>query len=89
MRIEKCNLYKETCLEAGGTPINKLYGPLGLDASNSSLDILGYNVTAVQQTASHCRNVRTSTIGHNYCHTVFALLRVAFYLITCEHGEGD
>ena len=40
-------------LEASGTPIHKLDGPLGLDGCNGSIDILGDNITAIQHATSH------------------------------------
>jgi hypothetical protein len=40
-------------LEPCGTPVYKLDGSLGLDGGDGSVDILGDNVTSVQNTASH------------------------------------
>jgi len=43
----------EPYLEPGRAPVNKLNGPLGLDGSNSCLDVLGHDITAVEQAAGH------------------------------------
>ena len=58
-------------LEASGTPVNKLDGPLGLDRCNRRINIFGNNISAVQQTASH----------------VLAVSGVTFDLISNSNGE--
>ena len=40
-------------LEASRAPVDELDCPLGLDASNGGLDILGNDVSTVKQAASH------------------------------------
>merc|ERR1719391_699954 len=40
-------------LEACGTPVNKLDTPLALDSGDSSVDILGHDVAAVEHAAGH------------------------------------
>ena len=44
-------LAKKTYLETSRAPINKLDGPLGLDDTDGSIDILGDNITTVQHAA--------------------------------------
>merc|ERR1719167_1369564 len=46
-------LVVDTNLEAGGTPVDKLDAPLGLDGGNGSIDILGDNVASVEHAAGH------------------------------------
>lgn len=41
-------LVADTKLETGGTPIDKLDGPLSLDMRNSCLNVLGYDVATVE-----------------------------------------
>ena len=62
-------------LETSWAPINELDGALGLDGGNSSIDILGHDITAVQHAASH----------------VLAVTRVALrhHRGRLEHGVGD
>jgi hypothetical protein len=52
-------------LESSRAPVNKLNGPLGLDGGNSSVDILGDNVSTVHETASHVLSVTRITLGHH------------------------
>ena len=40
-------------LEASGTPVHKLDGPLGLDGGDGSIDILGDHVSPVEHAAGH------------------------------------
>jgi hypothetical protein len=54
---------------------HKLDGPLGLDGSNSGVDILGHNVSTVHETAGHVLSVTRIALGH---HTS-----------RLEHGVGD
>jgi len=46
-------------------PINKLNSPLSLDGGNSSIDILGNNITTVHQAASHVLPVSGITLSHH------------------------
>lgn len=46
-------------------PIDKLHSPLSLDGGNSSVDILGNNITTVHQAASHVLPVSGITLGHH------------------------
>uniref|UniRef100_A0A2C9KER9 Tubulin alpha chain n=1 Tax=Biomphalaria glabrata TaxID=6526 RepID=A0A2C9KER9_BIOGL len=46
------------------TPVNKLDGSLGLDGGNSSIDVLGDNITSVQHTAGHVLAMTWVTFHH-------------------------
>ena len=46
-------LVVDAALEAGGAPVHKLDGALGLDGGNSSVEILGDDITTIHQTARH------------------------------------
>ena len=46
-------LIADTKLETGRAPVDKLDGPLRLDDSNSSVNILGNDIAAVQECAGH------------------------------------
>ncbi len=46
-------LVVDAALKASGAPVHELDGPLGLDGGHSCIDVLGYNITTVHQTASH------------------------------------
>lgn len=65
-------LVVDTDLETGGTPVDKLDGPLGLNGSNGGVDVLGHDVTAVQHATSH----------------VFAVARVAFHHLVGRFKAG-
>uniref|UniRef100_T1JN73 Uncharacterized protein n=1 Tax=Strigamia maritima TaxID=126957 RepID=T1JN73_STRMM len=54
-------------LEAGGTPIDKLDGPLGLNGRDGRIDVFRHDVSTVQQATSH----------------VFAMSWVAFNHLVC------
>ena len=47
------SLITDTKLESGWAPIYDLNRLFGLDGGNSHLDILGNDITAVEQTTSH------------------------------------
>jgi hypothetical protein len=68
-------LKANTNLEASWAPVNELDGPLGLEGGNSCVDVLGDNVTAVQETSSH----------------VLSVARIALYhlIVGLEAGHGD
>ena len=51
-------------LETSGTPVHKLDGPLGLDGGNGSIDILGDNVSPVQEATGHVLSVARVTLDH-------------------------
>jgi hypothetical protein len=44
-----------TKLETGGTPVNKLDSTLGLDDGNCGIHVFGYDISAIEQSASHCK----------------------------------
>ena len=46
-------LIADTEFEAGRTPVNELDGALGLDDADGSVDVLGDDITTVEQSASH------------------------------------
>jgi len=61
------NVFQNKCkrhlyLETSWAPVNELNSSLGLDAGNSGLGILGHDVTAVEETASHLRDNQYQTI---------------------------
>ena len=47
-RWEQKKLLSQTDLKSSWAPVYKLNGPLSLDGSNGSVDILGYNITSIQ-----------------------------------------
>jgi len=51
-------------LESSGTPVNKLDGPLGLDGSDGSIDILGDNVAPVEEATGHVLAMTRVTLDH-------------------------
>ena len=51
-------------LEPGGTPVDELDGPLGLDGGDGSIDILGHDVTTVQHAAGHVLPVTWVALDH-------------------------
>merc|ERR1719369_2031876 len=51
-------------LETGRTPIHKLDGALGLDGSDGSVDILGYDITTVKETTGHVLAVTGVALHH-------------------------
>ena len=40
-------------LEASGTPVHELDGPLGLDRGDGGIDVLGNHVAPIQHAAGH------------------------------------
>ena len=46
-------LIDQQYLESCRAPVNKLDCALGLDGSDSSLDVLGHDITTVEQAAGH------------------------------------
>jgi len=57
-------LVVDTDLETGGTPVNELDGALGLDGGNGSVDILGDDVSTVQQATGHVLSVTGVALDH-------------------------
>ena len=58
-------LVVDTHLETGRAPVHKLNGTLGLDVSDSHVDILGHHITTVQEAASHVLTVTRVTLHHH------------------------
>ena len=52
-------------LEASGTPVDELDGPLGLDGGDRRVDVLGHDVAAVQQAAGHVLSLPRVTLKHS------------------------
>lgn len=46
-------LVVDAALEAGGAPVHKLDGALGLDGGHGRVHILGHHISAVHQAARH------------------------------------
>jgi len=57
-------LIVDTDLETSWAPIDKLDGAVGLDGGNSIVDILGNNVSTVEQTDSHVLSVTRIALDH-------------------------
>lgn len=57
-------LVVDSDLESGGTPVDELDGPLGLDGGDGSVDVLGDNVSSVQHAAGHVLAVTWVTFHH-------------------------
>jgi hypothetical protein len=65
-------------LEAGGTPVHELDGPLGLDVGDGGIDVLGHHVAAVQHAARHVLPCEKELIK-NLLMLVFLLIPTTFY----------
>ena len=52
-RHHSWGLVVDSDLEASGTPVDKLDGPLGLDGGNGRVNVLGHNVAAVEHATGH------------------------------------
>jgi len=57
-------LIVDTDLETSWAPVNELDGTLGLDGGNGSVDVLGDDITTVQQAASHVLSVTRVALDH-------------------------
>merc|ERR550539_1979873 len=51
-------------LEAGGTPVNELDAPLGLDGGDGGIDVLGDDITPVEETAGHVLPMARVALHH-------------------------
>ena len=60
-------------LEAGGTPVDELDGPLGLDGRDGRVDVLWHYIATIQQAHRH----------------VLAVSGVAFHLQIRENDESE
>ena len=56
-----------TNLKSSWAPVHELNSPLSLDGGNSSIDIFGYNITSIQQTACHILAMTRITLYHLVC----------------------
>lgn len=57
-------LVADTNLEASWAPIDELNGSLGLESGNSLVNILGHNITTVQQASGHVLSVLGVALDH-------------------------
>jgi hypothetical protein len=57
-------LEADTNLEASWAPVNELNGTLGLESGNGLVDILGNNITTVQQASSHILSIARIALNH-------------------------
>ena len=57
-------LVADTDLESSWAPINELDSALGLESCDSTVDIVGNNVTTVQQASGHVLSVAGVTLDH-------------------------
>jgi len=58
-------LIVNTAFEASWAPVDELDGSLGLDGGDSSVDILGDDITSVHEAASHIFTVSWVALGHH------------------------
>merc|ERR1711981_948860 len=63
-RNDSWRLVVDTNLEPGGTPVNKLDAPLGLDGGDGRIDILGDHIAPVEKTAGHVLPVSGVALPH-------------------------
>jgi len=64
-RDDSGRLIVDTSLETSRAPIDELDGSLGLDGSNSSIDILRDDITSVHHTASHVLTMSRVALSHH------------------------
>merc|ERR1719285_655557 len=57
-------LVVDTDLESGGTPVDKLDAPLGLDGGNGSVHVLGHHVSSVEEATGHVLAVTGVALDH-------------------------
>merc|ERR1711892_471471 len=57
-------LVVDSNLESSWTPVNKLDAPLGLDGGDSSVHILGDNISSVEKTAGHVLAMTRVALDH-------------------------
>lgn len=57
-------LEADTQLEASGAPVDKLDGALGLEVGDSTVGVLGNDITTVQQTGGHVLSVPGVALDH-------------------------
>jgi len=66
-RDDGWRLLVDAALEAGRAPVDELDGALGLDGRDCGVHVLGDDVTAVHQAASHVFAVARVALGHHSC----------------------
>jgi hypothetical protein len=64
-RDDRGRLVVDTALESSGAPVYELNGSLGLDDGNSSIDVLGDDVSSVHEAASHVLAMSRVALGHH------------------------
>jgi len=57
-------LVADTNLETCGAPVDELDGTLGLEGGDSRVDVLGDDVTSVQQAGGHVLAIARITLNH-------------------------
>jgi hypothetical protein len=57
-------LVANTNLETSWAPVDELNGSLGLECSNSLVDILGHNITSVEQASGHIFAISWIALNH-------------------------
>ena len=60
-------LIVDSNLESSWAPVNELDSSLGLDSSNSGIDILGNNISSVHHWAGHVFSVSGIAFSHHVC----------------------
>jgi len=60
-------LVVDTSFEASWAPVDELDGSLGLDGGNSSINILGDDITSVHHAAGHVFTMSGVTLNHHGC----------------------
>lgn len=63
-RDERWRLVADTELETGGTPVDELDRSLGLDLGDGGVDVLGDDITSVQQTTGHVLSLSRVALDH-------------------------
>jgi len=88
-------LVADTKLETSGTPVNKLDRTLSLDNPDGGVDVLGDNITTVEQSASHVFALPRITLHHlvarleaRESHISDIVLLVMGFLSRDDRGKG-
>lgn len=78
-------------LETSWTPVNKLDGTFGLDGSDGSVDVLGYNITTVQHATGHVLSTTWITLDHlvSWLEASVGDLGDGKLLVVCFFGRDD
>lgn len=75
---ERWRFVADTELETGGTPVDELNRSLGLDLGDGGVDVLGNDITSVQQATGHVFALSRVTLDH---------LVVGFETRECHLGD--